>query len=163
MDELAEALGKVLPRRASSTREVVSTLVARAGQQGNGDMTIPLASPDQAPARSRRVVVIPFLAATLILGLIIWQWDSIKSLIKPSPAPPGAAKVELTINAWPWAEVILDGESLGYTPRVKPFMAQSGRHTLILKNPHLGERKIVLDLVSGKEKTVSVDLTEGNR
>jgi hypothetical protein len=42
-------------------------------------------------------------------------------------------------------------------------MAQSGRHTLVLKNPHLGERKIVLDLVSGKEKTVSVDLTEGNR
>jgi len=163
MDELATALGKTMPRRASSTREVVSTLVARAGQQGNDDMTIHLASPDQAPARIRRVAVIPFLAAALILGFIIWQWDSVKSLIAFSPAPPAAAQVEFTINAWPWAEVILDGKSLGYTPRVKPFMAQSGRHTLVLKNPHLGERKIVLDLVSGKEKTVSVDLTEGNR
>ncbi len=163
MDELAAALGKTMPRRASSTGEVVSTLVARAGQQGNDDMTIPLASPDQAPAGVRRFAVIPFLAAALILGFIIWQWDSVKSLIALSPAPPAAAQVELTINAWPWAEVILDGESLGYTPRVKPFMAQSGRHTLVLKNPHLGERKIILDLVSGKEKTVSVDLTEGNR
>jgi serine/threonine-protein kinase len=163
MDELATALGRAMPRRASSTREVVSTLVARAGQQGNGDMTIPLASPDQASAGVRRVAVIPFLAAALILGFIIWQWDSVKSLIAFSPAPPAGAQVELTINAWPWAEVILDGESLGYTPRVKPFMAQSGRHTLVLKNPHLGERKIVLDLASGKEKTVSVDLTEGSR
>lgn len=161
MDELAEALGRTLSRRASSTREVVSALVARAGQQGNDDMTIPLASPDQAPARGRRVAGLLFLAAALILGVFIWQWDSVKPLIAPSPAPLAAAPVELTINAWPWAEVILDGKSLGYTPRVKPFMAQAGQHTLILKNPHLGERKLVLDLVSGKHTTLSVDLTEG--
>lgn len=161
MDELAEALGRTLSRRASSTREVVSALVARAGQQGNDDMTIPLASPDQAPARGRRVAGLLFLAAALILGVFIWQWDSVKLLIAPSPAPLDAAPVELTINAWPWAEVILDGKSLGYTPRVKPFMAQAGQHTLILKNPHLGERKLVLDLVSGKHTTLSVDLTEG--
>lgn len=163
MDELAEALGRTLSRRASSTREVVSALVARAGQQGNDDMTIPLASPDQAPARGRRVAGLLFLAAALILGVFIWQWDSVKLLIAPSPAPLDAAPVELTINAWPWAEVILDGKSLGYTPRVKPFMAQAGQHTLILKNPHLGERKLVLDLVSGKHTTLSVDLTEGKR
>lgn len=163
MDELAEALGRTLSRRASSTREVVSALVARAGQQGNDDMTIPLASPDQAPARGRRVAGLLFLAAALILGVFIWQWDSVKLLIAPSPAPLDAAPVELTINVWPWAEVILDGKSLGYTPRVKPFMAQAGQHTLILKNPHLGERKLVLDLVSGKHTTLSVDLTEGKR
>ena len=74
-----------------------------------------------------------------------------------------AAPVELTINAWPWAEVILDGESLGYTPRVKPFMVQAGRHTLILKNPHLGERELALDLDFGKSETFSVDLTEGKQ
>jgi serine/threonine-protein kinase len=163
MDELAEALGRALPRRASSTREVVSALVARAGQQGNGDMTIPLASPDHAPARGRGGAVIVSLAAALVLGLIIWQWDSVKGLIKSSPAPPAVAPVELTINAWPWAEVILDGESLGYTPRVKPFVAQAGRHTLVLKNKHLGERKLVVDLVPGKPATLSVDLTEGKR
>jgi serine/threonine-protein kinase len=163
MDELAEALGRALPRRASSTREVVSALVARAGQPGIGDVTIPLAPADQGPARGRRSAVILPLAAALILGLIIWQWDSVKGLIKSSPAPPAVALVELNINAWPWAEVILDGESLGYTPRVKPFMAQAGRHTLVLKNKHLGERKLTLDLVSGKHTTLSVDLTEGRR
>ncbi len=163
MDELAEALGKALPRRASSTRELVAALVARAGQQGNADLTIPLASPVQAPARGRRGAVVLSLAAAVVLGLIIWQRDSVKGLIKPSAAPPAAAPVEITIIAWPWAEVILDGEFLGYTPRVKPFMAQAGRHTLVLKNNHLGERKLVLDLVPGENKTLSVDLTEVKR
>ena len=163
MDELAEALGKALPRRASSTRELVSALVARAGQQGNADLTIPLASPVQAPARVRRGAVVLSVAAAIVLGLIIWQRDSFKGLIKPSAAPPAAAPVEITIIAWPWAEVILDGEFLGYTPRVKPFMAQAGRHTLVLKNDHLGERKLVLDLVPGENKTLSVDLTEVKR
>jgi serine/threonine-protein kinase len=139
MDELAEALGKALPRRASSTRELVSALVARAGQQGNADLTIPLASPVQAPARVRRGAVVLSVAAAIVLGLIIWQRDSVKGLIKPSAAPPAAAPAEITIIAWPWAEVILDGEFLGYTPRVKPFMAQAGRHTLVLKNNHLGD------------------------
>lgn len=163
MDELAEALGKALPRRASSTRELVSALVARAGQQGNADLTIPLASPVQAPARGRRGAVVLSVAAAIVLGLIIWQRDSVKGLIKPSAAPPAAAPAEITIIAWPWAEVILDGEFLGYTPRVKPFMAQAGRHTLVLKNNHLGERKLVLDLVPGENKTLSVDLTEVKR
>lgn len=163
MDELAEALGKALPRRASSTRELVAALVARAGQQGNADLTIPLASPVQAPARGRRGAVVLSVAAAIVLGLIIWQRDSVKGLIKPSAAPPAAAPVEITIIAWPWAEVILDGEFLGYTPRVKPFMAQAGRHTLVLKNNHLGERKLVLDLVPGENKTLSVDLTEVKR
>jgi serine/threonine protein kinase len=163
MDEMAEALGKALPRKASSTREVVSALVAGAGQQGNGDMTIPLAPPDQVPARRGPTAVILPLVAAVILGLIVWQWDSVKGLIKIPPAPPAPAMSEVTINAWPWAEVILDGESLGYTPRVKPFMVQAGRHTLILKNPHLGERKLDLDLDSGKPAALSVDLTEEKR
>jgi serine/threonine-protein kinase len=163
MDELAEALGKALPRRASSTRELVSALVTRAGQQGNADLTIPLASPVQAPGRGRRGAVVLSVAAAIVLGLIIWQRDSVKGLIKPSAAPPVAAPVEITIIAWPWAEVLLDGEFLGYTPRVKPFMAQAGRHTLVLKNNHLGERKLVLDLVPGENKTLSVDLTEVKR
>jgi hypothetical protein len=87
--------------------------------------------------------VVLSVAAAIVLGLIIWQRDSVKGLIKPSAAPPVAAPVEITIIAWPWAEVLLDGEFLGYTPRVKPFL--------------------VLDLVPGENKTLSVDLTEVKR
>jgi hypothetical protein len=163
MNELAEALGRALPRKALSTREAVTALVARAGAQGNEDMTIPLGSPGRRPARRSPIAAVMIGAAVLALGLVIWQWDPVKGLIKSYTIPPPVAPVELTVNAWPWAEVILDGRSLGYTPRVKPFMAQVGRHTLILKNPHLGERKLFLDLVPGRSETISVDLTESKR
>jgi len=164
MDELAEALGRALPRRVSSTREVVSALVARAGQQGNDDMTIPLASPGQTPSRGRPFLWLTAVAAAIILGVFVWQKELIRDLIKPAPlAPMAAAPVQVTVNAWPWAEVIIDGESLGYTPKVKPFIAQAGRHTLLLKNPHLGEQKLVLDLVPGRAEVVSVDMTEGKQ
>jgi len=162
MDELAEALGRALPRKASSTREVVSALVARAGQQGNDDMTIPLASPGKPPARGSRAAVVLPLGAAIILGLLIWKWDLVKPLMAPSPVPLAVTPVKFTVNAWPWAEVVLDGTSLGYTPRVKPFNAPAGRHTLILKNPHLGERKLTLNLLPGKDEVVSVDMTVGN-
>jgi hypothetical protein len=83
-------------------------------------------------------------------------------LLKPSAAVPAAVPVEVTINAWPWAEVILDGESLGYTPRAIPFKIDSGQHTLVLKNPHLGEQKLVLDLVPERSQVVSVDMTSND-
>jgi len=162
MDELAQALGRALPRKALSAREAVSALVARAGAQGSEDMTLPLGSPHGAPARRRPVTAgFVFMAAALALGVVIWKWDSIKPLIAPYAPPPAVPPVELSVNAWPWAEVILDGESLGYTPRARPFMARPGRHTLLLKNPHLGERELALDLVPGRGEMVSVDLTEG--
>jgi len=162
MDELAEALTRALPRRALSTREAVSALVARAGAQGNEDLTLPLGLPRRSPARGRRAaatLAVGILAAAVGLG--IWKWDVLRPLVAPPAPPPVVSPVELTVNAWPWAEVFLDDESLGFTPRVKPFMAQPGHHTLLLKNPYLGERKVELNLVPGRGETVSVDLTEG--
>lgn len=165
MDELAQALGKTLPRKASSTREVVSALVARAAQQGNDDLTIPLVAQDRPPAKGNIVAVAAICAIVALLGIFIWQKDTLKGLITPSsalPPAPVAVSVDLTVNAWPWAEVILDGEFLGYTPQAKPFIAKPGRHTLVLRNPHLGEQRLDLDLVPGRAEVVSVDMTNGD-
>lgn len=164
MDELAEALEKTLPRKASSTREVVSALVAKAGQQGVGDVTIPLASRDRVrPKRGRKAALLMFMAAVLA-GLFIWKQEYIIKYLKPPAAAPVAAPaavpVEVTINAWPWAEVIVDGESIGFTPKAIPFTVRSGRHTLVLKNPQFGEQKLDLDLVPGRSQVISVDMTD---
>jgi hypothetical protein len=67
----------------------------------------------------------------------------------------------LTVHAYPWAEVILDGEPIGFTPRARPFEVAVGRHSLILRNPHLGERFFELDLTKSQPGSVSVDLLEG--
>jgi len=55
----------------------------------------------------------------------------------PTAAPERAARATLTVNALPWAEVELDGRSIGNTP-VRRRNIPAGRHTLILRNPNLG-------------------------
>ncbi|MBL8951927.1 MAG: protein kinase [Myxococcaceae bacterium] len=52
----------------------------------------------------------------------------------PSPAPAGLP-VALKVAARPWAEVFVDGESQGYTPRVREVMLTPGVHTVRLDNP----------------------------
>ena len=64
----------------------------------------------------------------------------------------------LDIRASPWAEVTLDGKSLGPTPmgsvRVKP-----GSHTLVLSNPQIKKRKtMTVTVEAGKTKRIAVDL-----
>jgi hypothetical protein len=167
MDELAQALAGTLPRKASSTREVVSALVARATDQGNGDLTIPLVSQDRPPAKGNFFAIAAICAAVALSGIFVWQKDALRELIAPSSGisqPPAVVpQVDLTVNAWPWAEVILDGRSLGYTPHARPFSVKSGQHTLVLRNPHLGEQTLELDLIPGRGEVVSVDMTEGSR
>jgi len=166
MDELAQALAGTLPRKASSTREVVSALVARAADQDNGELTIPLVSQDRPPAKGNYFAFAVICVVLALSGIFIWQKDALKGLIAPSSAlspPPAAVPVDLTVNAWPWAEVILDGQSVGYTPHARPFRVKSGKHTLVLRNPHLGEQILELELIPGREEVVSVDMTKGSQ
>ena len=76
----------------------------------------------------------------------------------PSGASPASRASFLDIRASPWAEVTLDGRSLGPTPmgsvRVKP-----GSHTLVLSNPQIKKRKtMTVTVEAGKTKRIAVDL-----
>jgi len=162
MDEMSDALTRSLPRRAPSTAQAVSALIASVRMPPGGeDMTMPLVveSPPE-PKKLRAALVVLPLAALLILALVLWPRDPAReagSLMDAVPAVPVQA-IALTVNAYPWAEVIIDGKSRGYTPRAKPFPVAPGRHTLVLKNPHLGQKTVELELEEGREETVSVDL-----
>ncbi len=75
-----------------------------------------------------------------------------------SDRAPVARASFLDIRASPWAEVTLDGKSLGPTPmgsvRVKP-----GSHTLVLSNPQIKKRKtMTVTVEAGKTKRIAVDL-----
>jgi serine/threonine protein kinase len=165
MDEMAEALGRALPRRSPSTAQAVSTLVASVRlPPGGEDMTMPLVvDPPPVPIKSRApLFLVP--VALIILALVLWPREP-----EPAPGsnvgvPPAPVQsVPLTVNAYPWAEVILDGKSQGFTPRARPFEVPPGRHTLVLKNPHLGEKTVKLELEEGREETVTVDLAGGQK
>ncbi|MGF1467697.1 MAG: serine/threonine-protein kinase [Sandaracinaceae bacterium] len=82
----------------------------------------------------------------------------------PAPTdtpPPAAAPVSaLSVNATPWAEVHLDGRSLGVTPQ-RRVPVRRGAHTLVLRCPPLGrEARATLQAREGRPILVVADLSE---
>lgn len=69
------------------------------------------------------------------------------------PIPNGA----LSVNAQPWAEVILDGKSLGETP-IGNYALPIGSHDLVLRHPELGEQRRTVVIGVGRTARVGADL-----
>ncbi|MEQ9703424.1 MAG: PEGA domain-containing protein [Sandaracinaceae bacterium] len=75
------------------------------------------------------------------------------------PAERAPARATLTVNAAPWAEVVLDGRPLGNTPQ-RNVSIRAGRHTIVLRNPALanGEVRSTFEAESGASLMVIADL-----
>ncbi len=71
----------------------------------------------------------------------------------PVPVPDG----RLSVNALPWAEVFLDGRSLGTTPLAN-LPVPIGRHEIIWRHPQLGERKQTITVTTRGPERIGVDL-----
>jgi len=162
MNEIAQALFRSLPRKTVGTKYAVSALVAAARRTGGEEETIPVDLLEKAP-KKRFCLAFPLIVgAVLAVALMLWPREPVREMgtvTPPAVVPP--VKTSLTVHAYPWAEVILDGEPLGFTPRVRPFEVTVGHHSLLLRNPHLGEHLVDLELEAGQPETVSVDLLEG--
>jgi hypothetical protein len=65
----------------------------------------------------------------------------------------------LSLNAAPWAEVYLDGRSLGETP-IANVPAKVGTHEVIFRNPQHQELRQMVSVTSGKPSRVSVALVK---
>jgi serine/threonine protein kinase len=77
--------------------------------------------------------------------------------------PPAASrKALLSVNTWPWSNVVLDGRAIGETPipkgQDKPLAISPGRHVLVLTNPVRGTRTVVFTVAAGEHKIVSEKL-----
>ncbi|WP_164019754.1 serine/threonine-protein kinase [Pyxidicoccus trucidator] len=74
----------------------------------------------------------------------------------PSPpraeAPPAEAQgyATLTVMTRPWAEVFVDGQSRGYTPRVREVRLSPGTHRLRFDNPLCDVVEEVIDVAAGE-------------
>ena len=64
----------------------------------------------------------------------------------------------LKVIAIPWAEVFVDGAPLGQTPIAK-IEVVAGPHTVVLKNPQLGERTEQIVITAGETNTVRVEMS----
>jgi len=68
------------------------------------------------------------------------------------------ARSTLSINARPWAEVILDGKAIGQTP-IANLNVSLGSHQLAFRHPDLGERQQNVVITAKGPNRVAVDLT----
>jgi serine/threonine-protein kinase len=70
----------------------------------------------------------------------------------------GVGTVEFRIR--PWAEIFVDGRSVGTSP-IAPIELSAGRHHVLFRNKNLDkERAVTTNVLRGETTTVRVDLTE---
>ncbi len=65
----------------------------------------------------------------------------------------------LSVNARPWAEVLIDGKSIGETP-IGNYALPIGSHELVLRHPQLGERRQIVVIAVGRTARVGLDLRQ---
>ena len=68
-------------------------------------------------------------------------------------------KVNISVNARPWADVSLDGASLGQTP-ISNLQVAVGTHEMIFRHPQLGERRQTVTVTAKGPNRIAADLTK---
>jgi serine/threonine-protein kinase len=61
----------------------------------------------------------------------------------------------LSINATPWADVLLDGQAIGTTPLAN-LSVPIGTHEIICRHPQLGERRQTVTVKAGSPLRVGI-------
>lgn len=74
---------------------------------------------------------------------------------RPTRRPVGKVRVQVR----PWAEIFLDGKSLGVTPLLEPLEVPAGRQVFVLRNHELGvSRRVALEVTAGQTVLLREDL-----
>ena len=68
-------------------------------------------------------------------------------------------KASVSVNARPWAEIVLDGKSVGQTP-IANLLVSVGSHEMVFRHPQLGERKQTVVVTAKGPNRMAVDFTK---
>jgi len=68
-------------------------------------------------------------------------------------------KVPVSVNARPWAEVTLDGNSVGQTP-IANLLVTIGAHEMVFRHPQFGERRQTVVVAAKGPNRIAADLTK---
>jgi serine/threonine-protein kinase len=68
-------------------------------------------------------------------------------------------KASLSVNARPWAEIIVDGTNVGQTP-IANIQVSIGTHEMVFRHPQLGERKQSVVITAKGPNRIAADLTK---
>jgi PEGA domain-containing protein len=67
--------------------------------------------------------------------------------------------VSVSVNARPWAEILLDGKSVGQTP-LGNLLVRVGGHEMVFRHPQFGERKQTVVVTVNGPNRIGMDLTK---
>lgn len=73
--------------------------------------------------------------------------------------PIAFPRAPVNVNATPWAQVWIDGQSIGDTP-IANLPTTIGSHEMIFRHPQLGERRITAVITLKEPARVAVDMTK---
>ncbi|MEZ4295870.1 MAG: serine/threonine-protein kinase [Polyangiaceae bacterium] len=156
-EDLEDAL-----REASN--EPASALVVRALAAGDFAPDLPpraaRAPVELSPARyvpRRLLTELAVVFGLIVLGGAVTEWsrEGTRPAPPPSETPPGA-RGYLRVLAQPWAEVVVDGETIDTTPMARPIAVAPGRHFVTFLHPNAPEEKRTVDISAGQ--TVLLDV-----
>jgi len=68
-------------------------------------------------------------------------------------------KASVSVNARPWAEILLDGTSVGQTP-IANLLVTVGSHEMVFRHPQLAERKQTIVVTAKGPNRIAADLTK---
>ena len=68
-------------------------------------------------------------------------------------------KVSVSVNARPWADVTLDGNSVGQTP-LSNLNVTVGTHELVFRHPQFAERRQTIVVTAKGPNRIATDLTK---
>lgn len=84
--------------------------------------------------------------------------NPVASVTPSPPVPEATGPAVLRVTTRPWAEVFVDGQSRGYTPRVRELNLTPGTHRLRFVNPGCDAVEEELQVASGETVTREVTL-----
>ena len=113
-------------------------------------------------SRNQRIMLMPGPHALRLTNAALGFESTTTVTIRPGAIVPLTVPVpngSLSVNAVPWAEVLLDGAVIGETP-IANFAVAPGTHELVFRNPRYPEqrRTVVVSLTSPTH--VGVDLRQ---
>jgi len=68
-------------------------------------------------------------------------------------------KVSVSVNARPWAEILVDGANVGQTP-IANMLVTVGPHELVFRHPQFAERKQTIVVTAKGPNRIATDLTK---
>jgi hypothetical protein len=68
-------------------------------------------------------------------------------------------KASVSVNARPWADIVLDGTSIGQTP-IANLSVTVGSHEMLFRHPQYGERKEAVMVTAKGPNRIAVDFTK---